>query len=166
MISNPDLFLEHLTNDYTVGRLYSLGISTPLLRILDNDDLQKIIERDVFFSVMHSPASTSQINVDIPRGSRVIHLDENTIESFVKAEHRVAIVLHEIGHAIVELSVQQRIGSMGSEFAADDFVVSKGFLAELLEALLIGIELMPAKFDTSSNRSRIVRLGKLRMSGK
>ncbi len=116
MISNPDFFLTRLVNDYTIARLYALGISTPLLEILDNGDLQRMIERNVFFSIMHSPASTSQIKVEIPRGSHLINLEENTIEPFVKPEHRVVIVLHEIGHAMTELSIEQKIEPMRSEF--------------------------------------------------
>ena len=163
MLTNPNLLLGRLVNDSTVGTLFRLGISTPLIEALNNEDVIQMINKNVFISTMYSPASMAQINTSLPAGSRIIELDANTIEElFPNTQERVAIILHEIGHAITDLDLKQKLDPMGKEFAADDFAIARGYLEPTLSGLITGFNINPTKFDTHSNRTRMVRLNQIK----
>ena len=71
----------------------------------------------------------------------------------MESNERIAILLHELGHAI-----NPGIDSRSSEFNADDFVIERGFGNSLNESLQRNIVDNPIEFDKEITKQRIERI--------
>lgn len=122
-----------------------LGDSYTLLgETLEESRLQYLIDKGIFINVVLSPASISHLNKPVPASGKIISIDNNSIKIFNSRE-KVAIVLHEIGHALLG----------PSDFEADGYVEELDFGNEIITSLERGIRELPHLFNTSMNRNRV-----------
>lgn len=129
-----------------------LRIYKDLVLCLTGDDLNHIKQNNIFFSAAFSPASIATIKINLPPGARVIMFDHNTLLKLEKRE-RLAILLHELGHAF-----NPKLKGEEGEFAADDFAIAKGYGIALKSSLEKNITENPTEFDKDITRKRIARI--------
>lgn len=144
------IFASNSTFTYLRGNyLNVLGLIGNSLSI---DDLQELIDNNVFISIMFSPGTHIKIKHDIPAKSGFIVIDYNHLKSLPQ-EQIVAIIYHEIGHAL-----NPELKNDESEYAADDYAISKGFGEALKQSLSESIDNFPEEFDKPISYQRLVRI--------
>lgn len=119
---------------------------------LSIENLQELIDNNVFISIMFSPGTHIKIKHDLPADSGLIVIDYNNLKDLPRNQI-VAIIYHEIGHALTpDLKGEE------SEFAADDYAISKGFGNALRQSLMDNIANSPIEFDKAITHKRIDRI--------
>ena len=159
------IFHEHLLTEKTTYFLQDndpqnknskepLKVWSKLISCLLDEDFNGISLNNIFLNVIFSPATCSFIQVNIPKSSKVINIDYNSLIN-CSQDQRVAIILHEYGHAFNPLVKYQE-----GEFVADDFAFDRGYGAALLESLEWNIKHKADEFDNDTNSLRVTRLTK------
>ena len=153
---------NHLLTDMTVVALQNqnpqflkiepLRIYKELILCLIDEDFIGIVKNDIFLSAFFSPATNAIIKVNLPVNSKIVTFDYNHL---LKCSHeeRIAIILHEYGHAFNPTKKNAE-----GEFAADDFAIERGYGKVIKESLLRNIEENPKEFDKDLTHQRIARI--------
>jgi hypothetical protein len=141
------IFLNNSTHTY-LGENY-LKLKGLFGNTLNVDDMEKLVNNSVFINVMFSPASNTFTKLSIPANSALINLDYNSLKD-IPIEHSMAILLHEIGHA---LSPNDQ-----SEFIADDYAIERGYGKYILKSLQESIVDNPKVYDKTITHERISRI--------
>lgn len=141
------LSLKRNQNDLMVAdSAYNL-----LFKSLSDDDVLELEKLKVRFGLVIAPASQISLNV----GEGVINLicfEKHFFRHFTK-EETVAVILHEIGHA-----VNPDLKGDEGEFRADDYAVNRNYRASIISSLSKARELNLPGFDKEINHRRINRL--------
>lgn len=151
-IQRADRIYTLFLNEKGTSRLGDHLVMKELITNLSNEDVTAIEQAQIYFNPVPSPASSSRLNKDLPARSHIITIDINCAEYYT-AREIVAMMLHEIGHAI-----NPTLTSMPGEFAADDYAVQRGFAADILSSLEKAIVLNPTNFNNSSTHQRIEKI--------
>ncbi len=116
---------------------------------LSIEDMEELVKNNVFINIMFSPGSNSFIKHSMPIDSALINLDYNSLKN-IPREHSMAILLHEIGHAM----------SPGdpSEFIADNYAVERGYGNHIVKSLEENIISNPKEFDKPITHERIKKI--------
>ena len=117
---------------------------------LSIEDLQVFIDYNVFVSIMFSPGTNIRTRHAIPVNSGFVVVDYNYLKN-ITAEQAVAILYHEIGHALTP----ELINEEESEIAADNYAISKGFGPALRESLSFNLENDAETYDKPITHTRI-----------
>lgn len=141
-----------MLNQFGTSVLVKLEIYTKLILALTGSDLEILKEKKVFFNPLFSPASQTNLSINLERGSKIITIDLNTLKLFTSYES-VAIILHEIGHAL-----NPDIKGEDGEFVADDYAVVRNYRDFLISALERGKSIRPEEFSKEITEIRIRRL--------
>jgi len=150
-----EILYSRMVNEKCVDYAQRLNVYTEIGHALTLEDWRLLKQKNVYFNITFSPGVTSPIEIDIPRGSQLITLDFNTLTNY-EPRQRVAILLHEIGHALAPGLVRQE-----GEFNADDYAIGRGYAEDLLNSLNFAIENYPNEFDKPITRERIQRIQNL-----
>jgi len=142
-------YIKHIEGHESLPPLNIWGV---LLRCLNDQDFVTIRDSNIYLNVMFSPASNSILNVTVPSDAKVISFDYNYLALIPEAE-RVAILLHEYGHAF-----NPTMKGDEGEFVADDFAISHGYGESLRMSLLNSIQVKPDLFDKPITHQRISRI--------
>jgi hypothetical protein len=161
-ITKAKIMYEHLLTNTTVTALQNespeylnlqpLNIYREIIACLSEDDFKIIQEKSIYLNVLFGPASTSHIKVALPIGAKIITFDFNHLSKCELSE-RIAIILHEYGHAF-----NPTLKGNGGEFAADDFAIERGYGKALKNSLEKSIIENPIQFDKDLSRLRINRI--------
>lgn len=143
-----------MLNQVGIAKLADLGIYKELILALSLEDLTELRQNRVYLNPMFSPASLTELRVELPANSKVISIDINTLKIFTPDEG-VAVILHEIGHALNP----DKKGEIG-EYVADDYAVSHSYKNSIISSLQRGIQIRPDEFDNEITHKRIARLMK------
>ena len=122
---------------------------------LSVEDWNELKVRNIFINVVFSPGVVSPVEKELPRDSQLINIDYNFLIKIPERE-RVAIILHEIGHAMNPL-IKQKEG----EFIADDYAIDRGFGEDLKNSLERCIIDYPLEFNKPITTERINRINAL-----
>jgi len=156
MAQKDKIEAEKMNQRMLTGRgiiaLDHLNIYKELISALSFKDLLALEKKNVYFNPLYSPASQSEVNIDIPKGSKIITIDINTLELFTPQEG-IAIILHEIGHALHPNARNEE-----DEFLADDYAVNHGYKNEIISCLEKGKTIRPELFVKEMTEKRINRL--------
>lgn len=136
--------------------LVKLGVFKDLVISLTKEDIEVIITNQILFSPIFSPACQTTIKRMIPECSKIISIDINTMKQFTSQES-VAIILHEIGHAMNP----EKKGEEG-EFIADDYAKDRNFSIHIISSLEKGKKLWKEEFDKPITAKRIERLKEIK----
>ena len=109
-------------------------------------------ENNIYFNPLFSPASQSDLNINLYKGAKIITIDINSLKHITSGES-VAIILHEIGHALNPFEKGEK-----GEFVADDYAVDRNYKDALLKSLVSCKKLWPDEFDKKITEKRINRL--------
>lgn len=139
-------------NETGTAKLTELGIFKAFVLSLSKDDVQQLVDGHIFFNPIWSPASVSNLNRSLPVPAKIITIDINAMAQF-SVEEGVAVILHEIGHAI-----NPDIKGMDGEFIADDYAASRGFGDFIVSSLEQNREKFPQHYDNDSTTQRITRI--------
>ncbi|WP_291076090.1 hypothetical protein [Empedobacter sp. UBA6322] len=113
-----------------------------LIEALTEEDLNILIEKNVFFTRTYSPSAIMELkNVPACETMKIVTFEANYHKLFLP-EEVVAIILHEIGHAI-----NFEMNGIEAEFAADDFAKNKGYAKWIIRGLEKGLELNLIGFE-------------------
>jgi Zn-dependent protease with chaperone function len=151
-IKKAKLMHGQMLNQYGISELSNLDIYRKLVLALTESDLETLKENKIFFNPLFSPASQSDLSIDLERGSKIITVDINSLKLFTSDES-VAIILHEIGHAL-----NPELKGEDGEFAADDYAVAHNYRESLISALERGKSIRPSEFSKLITEKRIKRL--------
>jgi len=153
---------EHLLTDMTIVTLQNkdpdyikiepLRIYKELILCLNDDDFTAIDDNNIYLNVSFSPASISIIKTTIPVGSQIVTFDYNCLLKLPN-EERIAVLLHEIGHAF-----NPTMKNSEGEFAADDFAICRGYGKALKESLQRNIKENPKEFDKEITYQRLDKI--------
>lgn len=159
------IIYEHLLTDMTffalqngdpkARRMEPLRIYSEIIMCLTENDFNTIVNNNIYLNVLFSPASCSSIKTNIPNNSKIITFDYNRFIEVPK-EERIAILLHEVGHAFNPILM-----GLESEFTADDFAISHGYKIALLESLQRNVREKPREFDNDVSTQRIARMNEM-----
>lgn len=143
---------HRMLNQFGISKLIELQVFKPLGESLSETDYKILEENNIYINPLFSPASQSDLNINLYKGAKIITIDINSI-SQLSAEESIAILLHEIGHALNPF----KKGENG-EFAADDYAVGRNYKEALLKSLHSCKELWPSEFNKEITEKRIQRL--------
>ena len=155
------IFFEHLLTNDTYNFLCDkpnvrtqepLGIYSDLINCLNDIDFEEIKKNNIFLNIIFSPASNSIIKVNIPVCAKIITFDYNFLSRIPKNE-RIAILLHEYGHAF-----NPKLMGYEGEFKADDFAITHEYGNALRNSLQRSIKEFPYEFDKPVTYQRIERI--------
>lgn len=161
LLEKHKIMYEHLLTDDTFNVLQNelkllkiepLKIYTDLISCLTEEEFTGINEKNIFLNAFFSPASNSILKVSIPVRAKVITFDYNQLSKCPK-EERLAIILHEYGHAF-----NPTIKGDEGEFVADKFAITHGYGNALKLSLQSNIIENPIEFDKEITRQRIARI--------
>jgi len=153
---------NHLLTDMTVVALQNqnpqfikiepLRIYKEIILCLKDEDFLGIAENNIYLSAFFSPATNAIIKVNLPVNSKIVTFDYNHL---LKCSHeeRIAIILHEYGHAFNPTKKNAE-----GEFAADDFAIERGYGKAIKESLMKNIKENPKEFDKDITHQRIARI--------
>lgn len=125
-----------------------------LLKSLSKEDLNSLMELNVKFGMIVSPAS----QIQLPKCVKAINLicfEKHKLDKFNKHEV-VAIILHEIGHVF-----NPNVNGDEYEFKADDYAIDRGFKNYIASSLQFGIKKNIEGFNQEINERRINRIKNL-----
>jgi hypothetical protein len=143
---------SRMLNYKSIDYAQRLNIYSEIGHILSVEDWQLLQERNIYFNIVFSPGVVTPAEVDIPNGSQLINLDSNTLFKFEQRQ-RIAIFLHEIGHAL-----NPNLTGREGEFIADDYAIARGYGQDIIESLNFGIEHYSLEFDKPITHERIQRI--------
>jgi hypothetical protein len=122
-----------------------------LFDCLSDEDIESLINKNVKFGMIYSPASKFEIPItDIP--INFICFEKHSLDKFSK-EEVVSLVLHEIGHVF-----NPGLSGDDHEFQADNYAVNRGFSNFIVSSLQLGIDNGWEGFSQDINNRRIDRL--------
>lgn len=147
-----EIMHSRMANYKSIDYAQRLNIYAETGHALSLEDWQLLQDRNVYFNLIFSPGVTSPIEITIQARSQLISLDYNTLINFQPRE-RVAIVLHEIGHAL-----NPQLTGREAEFVADDYAIDRGFAEDIVSALNYGIVNFPLEFNRPITHERIQRI--------
>lgn len=139
-------------NEVGLGHLIKLDIYRRLVLCLEISDLEQLVAENIYFYPIFSPASQSNLPIALPRSSRIIGIDVNTLK-FFSPDESVAIILHEIGHALNSAYKGEE-----GEYIADDYAACRGYKEHIVGGLERGKKINPSAFDNEITDKRINRL--------
>jgi hypothetical protein len=151
-IHKAEFFHNQMLNQFGIYKLAKLNIYKELIQALTEADINMLKENKIFFNPIFSPASQSDLNIDLERGSKIITIDINTLKFFT-SEEGVAIILHEIGHAVNSDKKNE-----AGEFAADDYAIERNYGNSIINSLERGKKIMPDEFICETTEKRISRI--------
>tara|TARA_R110002074_G_scaffold297889_3_gene469475 strand:+ start:96 stop:575 length:480 start_codon:yes stop_codon:yes gene_type:complete len=146
-----ELLINWKSIDY-LNNVKHLNIYSLLGNVLSLDDWNQLQQQKIYFNVVFSPGVVSPIEKEISVGSQIINIEYNLLMQ-LSQKQRVAIVLHEIGHALNPI-----IKGQEGEFVADDYAIDRGYGEEIRESLNYLIDKLPKEFDKPINHNRIDRI--------
>ena len=140
---------RRMLNEFGISQLANMGIYKKLIQSLSIEDFNSLIEDKIYFNPIYSPASQNKLKFDLENGSNIISIDLNTIKLF-SLDEGVAIILHEIGHAL-----NPELKNIEAEYAADDYACERGFAQHIISSLEKGKLILPNQFNSKSTELRI-----------
>lgn len=143
---------KRMLNQVGISELIKLNVYKDLALALNDSDYSDLVENNIYINPLFSPASQSNIETDLPKGAKIITLDINSLKQLSSAEV-VAIILHEIGHALNPFDKGEN-----GEFVADDYAIGRNYKDALLKSLVSCKKLWPAEFVKIITEKRIMRL--------
>ena len=146
---------NQMLNSRGMSELSKLGVYKKLIESVSIKDLNAFKKNRVFFNPILSPGSQTILPCDLKKGTKIITIDINTIKLFTSDEG-VAIILHEIGHALNQATANLE----DAEYAADDYAVKRGYGEWIVSSLEKGKAIRPAEFVKDMTEKRIVRIKK------
>lgn len=147
-----EIMLSRMLNFKCVDYAQRLQIYAEIGHALTLEDWQLLQQSNIFFNIVFSPGVTSPVEINIPINSQLITLDYNSLIRF-EPRQRVAILLHEIGHAL-----NPQLTGKEAEFIADDYAIERGFGEDIVSSLNFGIANFPLEFDKPITHERIQRI--------
>ncbi|MGG9959996.1 hypothetical protein [Ferruginibacter sp. SUN106] len=135
-------------------QLYNIGGDLDkLFDLLTEEEIDKLVELNVQFIRSCSPSSTIILQDLIVNGRlTIINVDVEQKKVFTPKEF-IAILLHEIGHVF-----NPGISGIEAEYAADNFVNSKGYASSIKSGLERGLKNNLSGFEQISCDLRIDNL--------
>jgi len=149
-----EIFHGRMLNQYGISQLSNLGIYKKLILALTIRDIEELEVKNVYFNPLFSPASQTDLVINLCKGSKIITVDLNTLKLFSEDEG-VAIILHEIGHALNP----DKKGENG-EFEADDYAVNRNYKNSIISSLEKAKLMLSEEFIKEITEKRINRLKK------
>jgi hypothetical protein len=141
-----------MLNQFGISELIKLNVYKDLALALNEKDYAELEENNIYINPLFSPASQSNLDIDLPKGAKIITLDINSLK-YLSSGESVAIILHEIGHAINHFEKGEN-----GEFIADDYAVARSYKEALLKSLFSCKKLWPEEFEKKITEKRINRL--------
>ncbi len=146
------IFDLHFLSERAIAEMQKINSYAELIQSLKVEDFIEIDKMNIYFNCFFSPGSMTEMRYNIPLKSKLINIDINSLKR-LNPKERIAILLHEIGHAINPGTDVQ-----SSEFNADDFAIARGYGQTLKESLTRNITENPEEFDKEITRLRIARI--------
>jgi hypothetical protein len=146
------IFDLHFLSERAIAEMQKINCYAELIQSLKDDDFIEIDKKNIYFNCFFSPGSMTDVRFSIPVKSKLINIDINYLKR-LNPKERIAILLHELGHAIYPGT-----DSHSSEFNADDFAIERGYGFVLKESLTRNITENPQEFDKEITRLRIARI--------
>lgn len=142
-------FLQQSLGQYLV----TMGIYEKLLNTLSEEEVNNLVEENVFFSQTCSPSAIMKLtNVPACDIMRLVTIEMTYMRLFLP-EEVMGIILHEIGHAF-----NPDKQKMDGEFAADNFAKAKGYSKWIVSGLKKGLERKLVGFEKETIDQRIKNL--------
>lgn len=133
--------------------LSAMGVYKVLLALLYEEEIDKLVKENVYFSQTCSPSAIMQLsNVPACDSMKLITVEMTYLRMFLP-EEVTGILLHEIGHAF-----NPDKQKMEGEFAADNFAKEKGYSKWIKSGLMNGLEKKLVGFDKETIDQRIKNL--------
>jgi hypothetical protein len=146
------IFDLHFLSERAIAEMQKINCYAELIQSLKDEDFIEIGKKNIYFNCFFSPGSMTDVRYSIPVKSKLINIDINYLKQLNPRE-RIAILLHEMGHAI-----NPGTDIQSSEFNADDFAIERGYGKALMESLTRNITENPQEFDKEITRLRIARI--------
>ncbi len=133
--------------------LITMGVYQLLLETLTDEDIDNLVEENVFFSQTCSPSAIMQLN-NVPACTlmKLVTIEMSYLKMFI-TEEVTGILLHEIGHAF-----NPDKQKLEGEFAADNFAKEKGFSRWIITGLKKGLKRNLIGFEAETINQRIENL--------
>jgi hypothetical protein len=133
--------------------LSTMGVYKQLLDLLSEDEIDRLVEENVYFSQTCSPSAIMQLsNVPACDSMKLITIEMTYLRMFLP-EEVTGILLHELGHAF-----NPDKQKMEGEFAADNFAKEKGYSKLIESGLKNGLKKNLIGFDKETIDQRIKNL--------
>lgn len=153
MTSKAEKFRSRFLQQSLGQFLSTTGAYEQLLNILSEEEIDKLVVDNVFFSQTCSPSAIVQLsNVPACDTMKLITVEMTYMRIFLP-EEIIGILLHEIGHAF-----NPDKQKMEGEFAADNFAKEKGYAKWIATGLTKGLERQLVGFDKKTIDQRIEKL--------
>lgn len=134
-------------------KLQLKGVYNLFFDSLTDDDIERLISQNTFFSYAYSPSSIIELsNVKSCNKMNLIIFEGNYLSRFLP-EEITAILLHEIGHAF-----NSSLKNLDGEFVSDNFVKEKGYSRWIISALEKGVKQNLNGFNSDICNKRIIKL--------
>lgn len=146
------IFDLHFLSEKSISEMQKINCYAALIQTLNDEDFIAIDNNNIYFNCFFSPGSMTDVRFNIPVRSKLINIDINFLKR-LEADERIAILLHELGHAI-----NPGVDSQSSEFNADDFAISRGYDKALKASLQRNLIDNPDEYDKEITRQRIARI--------
>jgi len=143
---------NRMLNEFGISELANMGVYKKLILSLSANDMTSLVDNEIYFNPIFSPASQNTLKLNLKKGSNIITIDLNTIKLF-SSDEGTAIILHEIGHAL-----KPELKNIEGEFAADNYACDRGFAQYIISSLEKGKLIRPAEFSSKSTELRIERI--------
>jgi hypothetical protein len=125
-----------------------------LLELLSEQEIDALIQRNVYFVRTSRPASTLNIpKISVNGEQNLVNFDHMSFKELLP-EECIAIILHEIGHLL-----NPQLEGMAAEFTADAFAAGKcDYGRWIISSLKKGVQRNWPGFDVTECNQRIQRL--------
>jgi len=149
---NTQKFESRFLNNSFLEFLYDKNICIKLLLALKENEIDKLIEKNIYFDKTYSPPSITE-PVDVPKHNflDLVTSTNNYFDIFSSYEIVACFFLHEIGHIFF---------GYDNEHFADNFVVSRGYGAYIVSGLEKGLKEGLIGFNKEAVEKRIISLQK------
>lgn len=152
-VEKAKIFDWHFLSERSIAEMEKINCYSDFIKLLEDEDFVAIDRNSVYFNCFYSPGSMTKVRYNIPIKSKLINIDLNYLKGLQPRE-RIAILLHELGHAINP----EELNNETNEFNADDFAIAKGFGSDLRNSLITNIKKNPSEYDKEITRKRIERI--------
>lgn len=129
-INKAQLMHSLMLTESGIDVLSKFNVYPMLLRALS---LQDLVNKGIYFNVVYSPLSVTHNRITDKVPPQIISIDANSLNKFF-TEEVVAMLLHEIGHA-----VSPNIKGEAGEYNTDDYAVNRGFGTFIVSSLETGV---------------------------